>query len=259
MTSKVLGYFGLGSLYKIGVAFGFPLHYLLLSDSQERLYQIWRHGFLQQRQQQQLPATFQQYLRQWTPARSSALSAKHDKPFIASDDPSASYRGMDAVALEDEYRVLQRVQLLAEAAMAEGKPLGEAASGEHPRPATKAEDGFWHGFHLPGTELAVRLSDMVASIKDLYQLYCLVSRYSRQHLVPALGYQGPDVNNAWVRRMQSQSRLEVIDESDCLWQHSGMKDPSVAMQAIYAKIAHQLPGFAHYNGKAEPTVVVDSD
>ncbi len=71
--------------------------------------------------------------------------------------------------------------------------------------------------------------------------------YLGRPLTPALGYTGPDWRDASLRKLQHSGRLEVIDESAYLWQHSGIYQPSTAMQAhIYTQIVSQLPGFLHY-------------
>ena len=85
------------------------------------------------------------------------------------------------------------------------------------------------------------------SVYAVWSLYELVKTYLGRPLTPALGYTGPDWRDASLRKLQHSGRLEVIDESAYLWQHSGIYQPSTAMQAhIYTQIVSQLPGFLHY-------------
>ena len=88
------------------------------------------------------------------------------------------------------------------------------------------------------------------SVYAVWSLYKLVETYLGRPVAPALGYTGPDWRDASLRELQRSGRLEVIDESAYLWQHSGIYQPSAAMQThIYTRIVSQLPGFSHYNAQ----------
>jgi hypothetical protein len=52
----------------------------------------------------------------------------------------------------------------------------------------------------------------------------------------ALGYKGVDVNDPETQHLLAEGRLEQINQSDCLFSHSGMKNPS---QELFQKIYRQ--------------------
>ena len=112
--------------------------------------------------------------------------------------------------------------------------------------AVIAGSWWWWGKH----QHAGWLDMLRNSVYAVWSLYKLVETYLGRPVAPALGYTGPDWRDGSLRELQHSGRLEVIDESAYLWQHSGIYQPSAEMQTyINTRIVGQLPGFSHYNAQ----------
>lgn len=51
-----------------------------------------------------------------------------------------------------------------------------------------------------------------------------------------MGYSGPDTNSALIKKLLASGKLITIDQTQWLWDHSGMRIPSAQlMQNVYEK------------------------
>lgn len=217
IPALLLDYFGLGSVYHVGVLAAIPCYHLLVPGLQNQLYRYWLNNYITEQQRKKLPKTLDAYID------------------VEQRSAHSTARIMHTLCTAGHELKLTLKQLLKNRKVNVLKQRLMSALKHNP---------WWQAKVALVYETA-HIDEEITGIRRVLYLLHFMRQYMPQKVAPALGYTGPDMSDARLQQFLRQGQLILIDESDELWQHSAMYHPSEGMRRVYKKIVAELPGFTH--------------
>lgn len=236
LPAVLLTYLGLGAVYSAAMVLTLPIAKTLNQASFEAFYQAWRKRFhpVYDKKGRLFPETLADRVGQLSPAEISVAREALYQRYLKNKakihrylDPAKKRSKADRIAVDAILFVLDRPvmdQEIKNFFVPPPNAINDAVGDD----LFLDRYAFYDNFH---TQFSVLISSLFFD--------------SQLHYPSALGYRGADLKDPAIQAMLHSGQLRQIDESDCLFSHSGMKNPSPELfEKIYKKaIWHETPQF----------------
>lgn len=216
LPAVLLTYLGLGSLYHAAMAIAVPISDFLNPNNFEIIYQNWRQCYpaAKDRQGRYFPGTFKERVFQVESEQNAKIEQALKNRFEANKSTMTRYlrqakkrlkSGIEKTMIEGILFLLSNIDRLS----MYYESLGNMFS---PRPIFVepeiGEDKILHWF------------------KQCFILLNTFFYESDITYTPALGYVGVAASDPIAAKLMAAGKLIQVDQSDCLFDHSGMKNPN---------------------------------